>query len=89
MLTNKKLLWVLTNLVAVVVVVAFLLNVVMFIWTFVAPNPPIALFEGVPGGVVAYYVLLNKLVTLMFIYVLNGALAGMIKSSKLQEGFRK
>ena len=43
----------------------------------------------VSGGIVSYYVLLNKLATLVFFYIMVGVFAALVKGSKLPEGFKK
>ncbi len=87
MLFNKKLLVGLSNLVGVILVLALLLNVGMYVWAFFA-TPPLALFD-VTQGIVSYYFLLNKLVTLVFFFIITGVFVALVKGSKLQDGFKK
>jgi hypothetical protein len=87
MLFNKKFLMGLSYIVGVLLILTFVLNLVMYVWAFFG-RPPLALYD-VTGGLASYYILLNKLVTLVFYYILVGGFAAIVKSSKLQEGFRK
>ena len=89
MLFNKKLLMGLSNLVAVILALTFLLYVTMYIWAFFAEPPLKSLAFNVQLGLDSYYILLNKLSTLVFFYVLLGGVAALVKSSKLPENFKK
>ncbi len=82
MFFNKKMLLGLANAVGVLLILAFILNVVMYVWAYFGV-PPLQFFDKAQGVAVSYYLLLNKLGTLIFLYVFTGALAGLIKSSKL------
>ncbi|MFO0781043.1 MAG: hypothetical protein U0519_04165 [Candidatus Gracilibacteria bacterium] len=87
MLFNKKLMMGLINVTGVLLILTFLLNIAMYIWAFFG-KAPLQLFD-VTGGIVSYYVLLNKLATLVFFYIMLGAFASLVKGSKLPEGFKK
>jgi hypothetical protein len=91
MLFNKKLLMGLINITGVLLILAFVLNLAMYIWTYFGAAP-LPLFDpqqihGQP--VIAYYVLLNKLSTLVFFYVMTGVFGALVKGSKLPENFKK
>lgn len=88
MLFNKKLLMGLTNVTGFLLVLTFVLNIVMYIWAYFG-KAPLPLFDVTQPPMIAYYVLLNKLVTLIFFYIMLGAFAALVKGSKLQEGFKK
>lgn len=87
MLFNKKLMMGLINITGVLLILTFVLNLAMYIWAFFG-KAPLPLFD-VTGGVVSYYILLNKLATLVFFYVMLGAFAALVKGSKLPENFKK
>lgn len=87
MLFNKKLMMGLINITGVLLILTFVLNLAMYIWAFFG-KAPLPLFD-VTGGIVSYYVLLNKLATLVFFYVMLGAFAALVKGSKLPENFKK
>ncbi len=87
MLFNKKLMMGLINLTGVLLILTFILNVAMYVWAYFG-KAPLPLFD-VTGGVVSYYVLLNKLATLVFFYIMLGAFASLVKGSKLPDGFNK
>ena len=72
----------LANAIGVLLILGFILNVAMYIWTYFGV-PPLQFFDKTQGAVVSYYLLLNKLGTFVFLYVFTGALAGLVKSSKL------
>lgn len=77
----------LSNILGVLLILTLVLNLAMYVWAFFGA-PPLQLFD-VTGGVVSYYVLLNKLATLVFFYVMLGAFASLVKGSKLPENFKK
>ncbi len=87
MLFNKKLMMGLINITGVLLILTFVLNLAMYIWAFFG-KAPLPLFD-VTAGVASYYVLLNKLATLVFFYVMLGAFAALVKGSKLPENFKK
>lgn len=87
MLFNKKLMMGLINVTGVLLILTFVLNLAMYIWAFFG-KAPLPLFD-VTGGIVSYYVLLNKLATLVFFYIMLGAFAALVKGSKLPEGMKK
>jgi hypothetical protein len=87
MLFNKKLVMGLINTIGVLLILSFILNVVMYIWAYFG-HAPLPFFD-VSNGIISYYVLLDKLATLVFFYAFLGALAALVKGSKLQEGFKK
>lgn len=87
MLFNKKLLMGLINITGVLLILTFVLNLAMYVWAFFGA-PPLPLFD-VTGGIVSYYILLNKLATLVFFYIMLGAFAALVKGSKLPENFKK
>jgi hypothetical protein len=87
MLFNKKLMMGLINITGVLLILTFVLNLAMYIWAFFG-KAPLPLFD-VTGGVVSYYILLNKLATLVFFYIMLGAFAALVKGSKLPENFKK
>lgn len=77
----------LINVTGVLLILTFVLNLAMYIWAFFG-KAPLPLFD-VTGGIVSYYVLLNKLATLVFFYIMLGAFAALVKGSKLPEGMKK
>ncbi len=77
----------LINVVGWLLILTFVLNLAMYVWAFFG-KPILPLFD-VTGGIVSYYILLNKLATLVFFYIMLGAFAALVKGSKLQEGFKK
>lgn len=87
MLFNKKLMMGLINVTGVLLLLTFVLNIAMYVWAFFG-KAPLPLFD-VSGGIVSYYVLLNKLATLVFFYIMVGVFAALVKGSKLPEGFKK
>lgn len=87
MLFNKKMLVGLCNVIGVLIVANFVLNIVMYVWAFYG-EPPLAMFN-VTNTYVAYYNLVYQLSSMVFMYVTIGMVCGLIKSSKLQEGFKK
>ena len=86
MLFNKKLMMGLINLVGVLLILTIILNIAMYIWAFFG-KAPLPLFD-VTQGIASYYVLINKLATLVFFYIMLGAFAALVKGSKLPEGMK-
>ena len=87
MFFNKKLLMGLSNILGVALILNFLFYITMYIWTFFG-NAPLQIFD-VSQGFVSYYAFLYKLFPMVLAYIMVGAFAAIIKSSKLREGFKK
>ncbi|MFA5828929.1 MAG: hypothetical protein WC843_00320 [Candidatus Gracilibacteria bacterium] len=87
MLLNKKLLMGICNTIAVLLLLEFLLNIAMYIWAFFG-TPALPLFD-VKSGIVSYYILLTREATVVFLYMIVGGLAALVKGSKLPENFKK
>ena len=77
----------LANITGILLILAFLIDVVMYVWAFFG-TPILAIFN-VHNGLASYYIFISQLSTLVFFYLIVGACAAMIKSSKLPEGFKK
>ena len=87
MLFNKKLVMGLVNITGVLLILSFLLNITMYVWAYFgrAPLP----FFDVSGGIISYYILLDKLATMVFFYIVLATFAAIVKGSKLPEGSKK
>lgn len=75
------------NVMGILLMLAFVINLVMYIWAYFGV-PPLPLFD-VQGGVASYYIFIRTMATYIFLYMVVGASAAMIKGSKLPENFGK
>jgi hypothetical protein len=74
----KKLIWILSQIVASLLILKVLLVITMFVWGFFGPAP-VPVFMSKADGIIPYLLLVQELGTTVFLYVVvaaGNALAG-------------